>query len=78
MPLNYYDLNISHKTNNMVRINYNDGNVSEVKTFGQKQAVCSVDFSKQDPDLYSYVGDVVVRKFPYGKLLGDDEVRLDH
>lgn len=67
MPLNYYDTDISHETVNMVRINYKDGNVSSVKTFGQQQAVCSVDLAKQDPDLYSYKGDVVIRKFPYGK-----------
>lgn len=51
----------------MVRINYNNGNVSTVKTFGQQQAVCSVDLSEQDPDLYNYKGDVVIRKFPYGE-----------
>lgn len=50
----------------MVRINYDDGNVSTVETFGQHEAVCSVDLSKQDPDLYDYKGDVVIRKFPYG------------
>ena len=67
MPLNYYDTDISHQTVNMVRINYDSGNVSEVKTFGQKQAVCSVDLSKEDPDLFSYTGDVVIRKFPYSE-----------
>ncbi|KAK4540507.1 hypothetical protein LTR36_009145 [Oleoguttula mirabilis] len=65
MPLNYYGTDISHETVNMVRLNYNDGNVSKVTTFGQQQAVCSVDLAKQDPDLYSYKGDVVIRKFPY-------------
>lgn len=66
MPLNYYHEDISRETVNMVRINYNDGNVSKVKMFGQDQAVCAVDLAKTDPDLYSYKGDVVIRKFPYG------------
>ena len=66
MPLNYYLEDISHESVNMVRINYNAGNVSKVKTFAQLQPVCSLDLAKQDPDLYSYKGDVVIRKFPYG------------
>ncbi|RMZ11590.1 hypothetical protein D0860_03316 [Hortaea werneckii] len=65
MPLNYFDTDISKQTVNMVRINYNDGNVSKVKTFGQEEATCSVDLSEQEPDLYDYQGDVVIRKFPY-------------
>lgn len=59
MPLNYFDTDISKQTVNMVRINYNDGNVSNVKTFGQEEATCSVDLSEQEPDLYDYQGDVV-------------------
>ncbi|TKA83156.1 hypothetical protein B0A55_00722 [Friedmanniomyces simplex] len=65
MPLNYYDGDISRQTVNMVRINYDKGNVSEVKTFGQKEATCSADLAKEEFDFYSYTGDVVIRKFPY-------------
>jgi primary-amine oxidase len=56
------------RTVNMVRINYGNGSVSNVRTFGQQEAVCSVDLSQQEPDLYSYTGDVVIRKFPYGEI----------
>ncbi|KAI6922463.1 putative membrane copper amine oxidase, partial [Hortaea werneckii] len=65
MPLNYFDTDISKQTVNMVRINYNGGNVSKVKTFGQEEATCFVDLSEQEPDLSDYQGDVVIRKFPY-------------
>ena len=65
MPLNYFDLDISHETVNMVRINYDGGDVSKVKTFGQNEAVCSVDLSQQEPDLFQYKGDVVWMSVPW-------------
>ncbi|KAK4963066.1 hypothetical protein LTR10_000694 [Elasticomyces elasticus] len=65
MPINYFDGDVSRQTVNMVRIDYKDGNVSHVKTFGQNEATCSIDLSKEDFDMYSYKGDVVIRKFPY-------------
>lgn len=67
MPLNYFDTDISKQTVNMVRINYNGGNVSKVKTFGQEEATCSVDLSEQEPDLSDYQGDVV--SFPHTEAL---------
>ena len=67
MPLNYYDADISHQTTQMVRINYTNGTVSQVNTFGSQEALCPVDLAKVEPDLYSYQGDVVIRKFPYGR-----------
>jgi len=51
----------------MIRINYEDGNVSEVNTFGQQESVCSVDLSQEEFDPYLYKGDSVIRKFPYGE-----------
>lgn len=65
MPLNYMEEDPSRQTVNQVRIDYNDGNVSAVDTFGQKDQVCELEFEPTEPDLWSYVGDVVVRKFPY-------------
>jgi primary-amine oxidase len=67
MPLNYYDRDISRETKQMVRINYGagDGEVSKVKTFGAELPTCALDLSKSEPDLYGYIGDVVIRKFPY-------------
>ena len=66
MPLNYYDDDISRETVNMVRINYDNG-TTKVKTFGQERSTCAVDIVNTNPDLSNYVGDVVIRKFPYGK-----------
>ena len=56
MPLNYYSGDISTETLSQVEVRFNGGNVSRVKTFGQQEAVCSVDLSKLDPDLYSLDG----------------------
>lgn len=66
MPLNYLLGDASRETVNQVRINYHNGSVAELATFGQHQPVCELDFAAVDPDLWSYHGDVVVRKFPYG------------
>lgn len=38
---------------------------AKVTTFGQGTAGCSLNFTKAEADLQRYVGDVVVRKFPY-------------
>ena len=60
MPLNYYTHDISTETLSQVQININNhGNVSKVskvQTFGQQEAVCSVNLAKEAPDLYSYEG----------------------
>ena len=65
MPLNYLLEDPSRQTVNMVRVNYNNGNVSEVETFGQKDQECEVDFIPFEEDFWDYKGDVVVRKFPF-------------
>ncbi len=69
MPLNYYEGDISRQTRQMVRINYDEddkGGKAVVKTFGAESvAECSVDMSVLSPDLSGYVGDVIVRKFPF-------------
>ncbi|KAK4494552.1 hypothetical protein PRZ48_013908 [Zasmidium cellare] len=70
MPLNYFDEgDVSRRTRNMVRVNYDGGEVSAVETFGQGEAVCSVDLGaegeKMERELWGYTGDVVIRKFPY-------------
>lgn len=66
-PSNYFTIDQSRNTVNQVRINYADGIVSAVETFGQKDTAgtCEVDFNAQEADLWDYKGDVVVRKFPY-------------
>ena len=65
MPSNYFLMDQSRQTVNMVRIDYSDGNTSNVETFGQKDETCTVDFTPPENDLYGYTGDVVIRKFPY-------------
>ncbi|KAK9794237.1 putative Amine oxidase catalytic domain-containing protein [Seiridium cardinale] len=65
MPSNYFDIDQSRNTVNAVRINYSNGTATDVETFGQKDDTCSLDFTPVEYDLYSYKGDVVVRKFPY-------------
>ena len=49
----------------MVRVQYGGGNKSQVFRFGQGNPMYSVDLESTVPDLESYVGDEVVRKFPY-------------
>ncbi|KAH8686036.1 membrane copper amine oxidase [Tricladium varicosporioides] len=66
MPLNYLLGSPAKETVNMVRVNYGDGNKSEVLEFGQGSPDCGVEsLEALVPDLTSYVGDTVVRKFPY-------------
>lgn len=65
MPLNYLARDPSRETVNMVRIQYGGGNLSQVVEFGQGLPTCSVDVGELQPDLGLYVGDTVVRKFPY-------------
>lgn len=66
MPLNYLLGSPVKETVNMVRVDYEDGNESTVLDFGQGSPSCGVE-SLEDlvPDLTGYVGDTVVRKFPY-------------
>ena len=49
----------------MVRVQYGGGNKSQVFRFGQGNPMYSVDVESPVPDLESYVGDEVVRNFPY-------------
>lgn len=65
MPLNYYEGDISRGTRQMVRINYDNGQVGNVKTFGAEEANCQVKVGGEMEALDGYVGDVVVRKWPY-------------
>jgi primary-amine oxidase len=65
MPSNYFDMDQSRQTVNMVRIQYSNGSAAEVNTFGQKDDTCELNFVPAEADLWEYKGDVVVRKFPY-------------
>lgn len=65
MPSNYFSMDQSRQTVNMVRIEYGGGNASTVETFGQKDDTCALNFTPVEPDLVGYKGDVVIRKFPF-------------
>lgn len=56
MPSNYYAGDISTETLSQVEVRFGHGNTSKVKTFGQEEAVCSVDLSKEAPDLHHITG----------------------
>ncbi|KAI5363237.1 putative copper amine oxidase [Septoria linicola] len=65
-PVNYFYGDESRRSVNMVRVNYEGGNVSEVELFGQKEEDnCEVVADGGEDELWDYTGDVVVRKFPY-------------
>jgi primary-amine oxidase len=49
----------------MVQVQYLDGNQNQIAEFGRGMPMCSVDVEAMVPDLETYVGDEVVRKFPY-------------
>lgn len=68
-PSNYFSIDQSRNTVNQIRIDYANGTVSAVETFGQKQQskddTCELDYAPLEADYWAYTGDVVVRKFPY-------------
>jgi primary-amine oxidase len=66
MPLNYLLNSPVKESVNMVRVNYGDGASSQVTNFGQGSPSCGIpDLAALVPDLADYLGDTVVRKFPY-------------
>ncbi|KAL5604892.1 hypothetical protein BROUX41_001777 [Berkeleyomyces rouxiae] len=65
MPSNYFLVDQSRRTNNMIRIQYGNGTAAKVVDFGQKAENCTLDYEPATVDLWQYKGDVVVRKFPY-------------
>ncbi|KAL4924490.1 copper amine oxidase [Aspergillus undulatus] len=65
MPLNYLPGDPSRETVNMVRVDYADGAATAVETFGQSNETCKIKLSPIADELWSYQGDVIVRKFPY-------------
>lgn len=45
-----------------------DAKVEDQKTFGTEQPVCMLDMSSTAPDLHSFVGEIIIPKFPYDPL----------
>ncbi|KAL2216423.1 copper amine oxidase [Thermoascus aurantiacus ATCC 26904] len=68
LPQNYLLSDPSQQTVQQVRINYANGTVQKVETFGSLQPTCELDLRTMTTNLSAYVGDVVVRKFPYEPL----------
>ncbi|KAK3384889.1 copper amine oxidase [Podospora didyma] len=65
-PSNYFDIDQSRQTVNQVRINYGKGQAAKVDTFGQVTGpTCPISYTPVEPELTGYVGDIVVRKFPF-------------
>jgi primary-amine oxidase len=65
MPNNFFEIGVNTQTVNMVRVDYTDGEVSDVVSFGSPNHTCALKYEPSFPDLWEYKGDVVVRKFPY-------------
>lgn len=70
-PVNFHLQNPSKQTVHAVRVSYDDGDIKDIETYGVKAPSCDYNLENVHPDLSTYRGDVVIRKFPY-----DPNVRL--
>ncbi|KAK0648916.1 copper amine oxidase [Cercophora newfieldiana] len=69
-PHNYFLGDQSRRSVNQVQISYGEGEPAVVETFGQfdassENATCKPSYEPVSVNLEDYVGDIVVRKFPY-------------
>lgn len=54
-PLNYLEMDASRATSQQVRLNYKDGKVQSIKTFGSQNMTCHVDAVRRfRPWFWSY------------------------
>ncbi|KAK2596781.1 hypothetical protein QQS21_006109 [Conoideocrella luteorostrata] len=65
-PLNYLDLDASRATSQQIRLNYKDGQVQSVKTFGSDNITCHVGTSQLTPKLWRDTGTTSVLKYQFG------------
>lgn len=65
IPENYIDYNPSRATIHNVRVNFNNGVVNEIDTFGTVVPQCQLDFGSVFANLSGYTGEIVTPKFPY-------------
>ncbi|KAK0611016.1 membrane copper amine oxidase [Immersiella caudata] len=70
MPSNYFLEDQSRRTVNQVHISYGEGEAAVVERFGQfeassENATCKPNYEPVEENLEAYVGDIVVRKFPF-------------
>ncbi|KAK9435079.1 Copper amine oxidase [Metarhizium brunneum] len=68
-PLNYLEMDASRATSQQVRLNYKDGKVQSIKTFGSQNMTCHVDASQLMPKLWRDKGTVSVLTFVPGQSL---------
>jgi len=69
-PHNYFGSDQSRRTVNQVRIDYADGSATSVRAFGSSNTAsgngtCALSHEPVRANLWTYSGDIVVRKFPF-------------
>ncbi|GAA5820220.1 hypothetical protein JCM3770_006065 [Rhodotorula araucariae] len=67
-PHNYLYNNPAQQTSQMVRINYAEGDVSDVLTFGAEKPSGMFNLTAALPNHWAYEGDQNIRKLPYDPL----------
>ena len=67
-PQNYFVADTSHQTIHQVRLDFTDAKVTNATTFGTVQPTCQLDMNSVAPDLTSFIGEVIIPKFPFDQL----------
>ena len=66
IPMNYFPINPYTSTVHGVRVNFNNGVVNEIDTFGAPPVPqCMLDFGSTETNLSAYTGEIVTPKYPY-------------
>ncbi|KAF2233127.1 amine oxidase catalytic domain-containing protein [Viridothelium virens] len=65
IPQNYIDYNPSKATIHNVRVNFNNGVVTDIDTFGTVVPQCQLDFGSVAANLSGYTGEIITPKYPY-------------
>lgn len=64
-PQNYFSGDISRRTSNGVRVDFDEkAKIVDRIRFGTQQPTCAYDMVNAAPDLSSFVGEVIIPKFP--------------
>ena len=67
-PQNFFAADTSHQTIHQVRLDFTDAKVTNVTTFGTNQPTCMLDMNSVAPDLTTFIGEVIIPKFPFDQL----------
>ncbi|WWC90477.1 uncharacterized protein L201_005413 [Kwoniella dendrophila CBS 6074] len=73
-PHNYLSGDPSRQSIQQIRIDYDGDEVSDVYTFGSEPATGRIDLDDLYWNPYTYGGDVAVRKFPYDRECGKNQI----